>query len=191
MNLTDWARQNGIHPQTAYRWFRIGTLPVAARRVGPRTVLIEADPASPVGVALYARVSSHDQRSDLDRQLGRLVAWAAEHQLAVTHTVAEVGSGMNGARPKLRRLLSDRTVRCIVVEHRDRLARMGSEYVEAALLGAGRRLVVVDPAEVEDDLVGDMTEVLTSLCARLYGRRSARTRANRALRSAAQPVGGQ
>ena len=191
MNLTDWARQNGIHPQTAYRWFRNGTLPVPARRVGPRTVLIETDPASPAGVALYARVSSHDQRSDLDRQLGRLVAWAAEHQLAVTHTVAEVGSGMNGARPKLRRLLSDRTVRCIVVEHRDRLARMGSEYVEAALLGAGRRLVVVDPAEVEDDLVGDMTEVLTSLCARLYGRRSARTRANRALRSAAQPVGGQ
>ena len=191
MNLTDWARQNGIHPQTAYRWFRNGTLPVPARRVGPRTVLIETDPASPAGVALYARVSSHDQRSDLDRQLGRLVAWAAEHQLAVTHTVAEVGSGMNGARPKLRRLLSDRTVRCIVVEHRDRLARMGSEYVEAALLGAGRRLVVVDPAEVEDDLAGDMTEVLTSLCARLYGRRSARTRANRALRGAAQPVGGQ
>ena len=57
-----------------------------------------------------------------------------------------------------------------------------------ALLGAGRRLVVVDPSEVEDDLVRDMTEVLTSLCARLYGRRSARTRAHRALRCAEQPV---
>jgi putative resolvase len=108
--------------------------------------------------------------------------------MAVTHTVAEVGSGTNGARPRLRRLLADQSVGCIVVEHRDRLARLGSEYIEAALLGAGRRLVVVDGSEVEDDLVRDMTEVLTSLCARLYGRRSARTRAARALRCAGQPV---
>ncbi len=127
----------------------------------------------------------NDQRSDLERQLGRLVAWSAVHGLAVSQTVAEVGSGMNGSRPKLRRLLADQRVSTIVVEHRDRLARLGSEYIEAALLGAGRRLVVVETSEVEDDLVRDMTEVLTSLCARLYGRRSARTRAQRALRCAA------
>ena len=190
MNLTTWARNNGIHPQTAYRWFRSGTLPVPARRVGLRTVLVET--GLPSGdretVALYARVSSHDQRPELERQLGRLVAWAADNGLSVTQTVTEVGSGLNGSRPKLRRLLADSTVRCIVVEHRDRLARLGSEYIEAALLGAGRRLVVVDAAEVEDDLVRDLTEVLTSLCARLYGRRSARTRAARAVRCAAQPV---
>jgi putative resolvase len=140
-------------------------------------------------VALYARVSSHDQRQDLDRQLGRLVEWAVGRGLQVTQTVAEVGSGMNGSRPKLRRLLADQTVDCIVVEHRDRLARLGSEYVEAALVGAGRRLLVVEASEVEDDLVRDMSEVLTSLCARLYGRRSARTRASRALKCASLPVG--
>lgn len=191
MNLTTWARANGIHPQTAYRWLRQGTLPVPARRVGPRTVLVEVATATerPGGVALYARVSSHDQRGDLERQLGRLAEWAAGQKLAVTHTVAEVGSGMNGSRPKLRRLLADARVGTIVVEHRDRLARLGSEYIEAALVGAGRRLIVVDRTEVEDDLVRDMTEVLTSLCARLYGRRSARTRAARALRCANQPVG--
>jgi putative resolvase len=191
VNLTSWARLNGVHPQTAYRWLRQGTLPVPARRVGPRTVLVDmpAGAEEPGGVALYARVSSHDQRGDLERQLGRLVTWAGEQHLPVTQAVSEVGSGMDGSRPKLRRLLADRTVRTIVVEHRDRLARLGSEYVEAALLGAGRRLVVVDATEVEDDLVRDMTEVLTSLCARLYGRRSARTRAARALRCASHAVG--
>src|SRR5579859_4174552 len=116
----------------------MGTLPVPARRVGLRTVLVET--GLPSGdretVALYARVSSYDQRSDLERQLGRLLAWAADNGLSVTHTVTEVGSGMNGSRPKLRRLLADSTVRCIVVEHRDRLARLGSEYIEAALLAA-------------------------------------------------------
>jgi putative resolvase len=188
MKLADWARQNGVHPKTALRWHREGKLPVPARRVGPRTILVETTVRPSERVALYARVSSHDQRQDLEHQSGRLVEWAAQRGLQVTQTVSEVGSGMNGSRPKMRRLLADSSVDCIVVEHRDRLARLGSEYVEAALLGAGRRLLVMDSRELEADLVGDMSEVLTSLCARLYGRRSARTRAARALRCAAQPV---
>ena len=189
MRLSEWARQQGVHPKTALRWFQEGRLPVPARRISPRTVLVEAVPAAEQGtVALYARVSAHDRRADLDRQLGRLVEWAAGQGVSVGAAVKEVGSGMNGSRPKLRRLLADGRVTTIVVEHRDRLARLGSEYIEAALLGAGRRLVVLDPTEVEDHLVRDMTEVLTSLCARLYGRRSARTRAHRALRGAEQPV---
>jgi putative resolvase len=93
--------------------------------------------------------------------MGRLVEWAAAQGLRVSQTVSEVGSGMNGARPKLGRLLADGSVRCIAVEHRDRLARLGSEYIEAASMGAGRRLLVMESGEVEDDLVGDVTEVLT------------------------------
>ena len=58
------------------------------------------------------------------------------------------------------------------------------EYVEAAMRAQGRRLVVVEDREVDDDLVRDITEVLTSMCARLYGRRSARRRAERALHAA-------
>lgn len=88
---------------------------------------------------------------------------------------------MNGARRKVRRLLADRKVGTVVVEHRDRLGRMNTELVEAALSAHGRDLVVVDDGEVDDDLVRDMVEVLTSFCARLYGRRGARNRAMRAV----------
>jgi putative resolvase len=84
---------------------------------------------------------------------------------------------LNGHRPKLRRLLADPFVQTIVVEHRDRLARFGSEYLESALIASGRTLVVVDAAEMRDDLVQDMIDVLTSFCARLYGRRSAKRHA--------------
>jgi putative resolvase len=77
----------------------------------------------------------------------------------------------------------------VVVEHRDRLARMNAELVEAALSAHGRRMVVLDLGEVDDDLVRDMTEVLTSFCARVYGRRSARNRAEKALRCAERDVG--
>jgi putative resolvase len=92
---------------------------------------------------------------------------------------------MNGGRTKARRLLADAKVTTVVVEHRDRLGRMNTELVEAALQAAGRRLVVLDDGEVEDDLVRDMAEVLTSFCARLYGRGSAKRRAKKALEAAA------
>lgn len=91
---------------------------------------------------------------------------------------------MNDARSKVKRLLADPGVTTIVVEHKDRLGRMNVELVEAALSTAGRRLVVLDDGEVEDDLVRDMVEVLTSFCARVYGRRSARNRAQKALEAA-------
>jgi putative resolvase len=78
-------------------------------------------------------------------------------------------------------VLSDPDAKVIVVEHRDRLARFGVEHLEAALSAQGRRIVVADPAETTDDLVRDMIEVLTSMCARLYGRRGARNRAMRAV----------
>lgn len=77
----------------------------------------------------------------------------------------------------------------VVVEHRDRLGWMNTELVEAALSAAGRKLIVLNDGEPEDDLVRDMTEVLTSFCARLYGRRSARNRALKALRCADSNVG--
>jgi len=79
------------------------------------------------------------------------------------------------------RLLSDPEVTTIIVEHRDRLARFGFEYIEAALMAQGRKIIVMEPGEVKDDLVQDMIELLTSFCARLYGRRSARNRVKKAM----------
>jgi len=107
--------------------------------------------------------------------------WATGQGLAVEEVVAEVGSGLSGKRTKLRRLLADPQVATIVVEHRDRLARFGVEHLEAALAAHGRRVLVADPDETTDDLVRDMVDVLTSFCARLYGRRGARNRAMRAV----------
>ena len=98
--------------------------------------------------------------------------------------VAEVGSGLNGKRPKLARVLSDPSASVIVVEHRDRLARFGMEHLQAALAAQGRRIVVVDDGETTDDLVRDMIEVLTGMCARLYGHRGTRNRALRAVTAA-------
>ena len=193
MRLKDWAGQQGIHYQTAWKWFRDGKLPVPALQTPSGTILVQPDADAGLrgdgGLGLYARVSSHDQRADLDRQVSRLTHWAATAPAPVVRVEAEVASGMTGRRPKLRRLLADPAVQTVVVTHRDRLARMNAELVEAALSAHGRRLVVLDDGEVTDDLIRDMVEVLTSFCARLYGRRSARNRALKAVRCAERDVG--
>jgi len=181
MRLREWAEREGVHYQTAWRWVRDGQMPVPVSKTPTGMIMVHVDEPAAGGVGLYARVSSHDQRGDLDRQIVRLTSWAAEQQLPVVRVEAEVGSGMNGQRRKVRRLLADAQVTTVVVEHRDRLGRMNVELVEAALSAHGRRLVVIDDGEVDDDLVRDMVEVLTSFCARLYGQRGARNRAQRAL----------
>jgi predicted site-specific integrase-resolvase len=185
--LKRWAEQQGVSYATARRWFEAGLLPVPARKVG-RLILV-GEPAAPRAegiTAVYARVSSADQKADLDRQVARVTTWAAGEGLAVGQVVTEVGSALNGKHRKFLGLLRDKSVTVIVVEHRDRFARFGAEYVEAALEAQGRRLLVADPAEADDDLVRDVTEILTSLCARLYGRRAA---ANRAARGIAAVTG--
>ena len=166
-------------------------MPVAFSRTPTGMILVDEAPSSPEnGVALYARVSSSDQQDDLERQLARLVAFAMKKRWPVVAAVKEVGSGMNSTRPKLLKLLRDADAKVIVVEHRERFSRMGFETVEAALLASGRKIYVVEETELVDDLVRDMTEVLTSFCARLYGRRAARRRAAAAIEATKNtPVG--
>ncbi|MHB1721258.1 MAG: IS607 family transposase [Acidimicrobiales bacterium] len=192
MNLAEWAEAQGIHPQTAYRWFRQGRLPVPAQRVGGLIMVgdLSGEDRVPTGrTAVYARVSSADQKADLDAQVARVTAWATSNGYSVDQVVTEVGSALNGKRRKFLKLLSDPTVATIIVEHRDRFARFGAEYVAGVLDAGNRRMVIVDEGEVDDDLVRDMTELMTSLCARLYGRRSAAHRAAKAVEVATSGAG--
>jgi putative resolvase len=182
--------QGRVSKFTAYRWFREGTLPVPAERAG-RLILVNGGVAErePARAVLYARVSPDDQRGDLGRQVARLAGWAAGQGVAAAGVAAGVGPGMNGKRRRLARLLADAAATTVVVEHRDGLARFGARHLEAALSVQGRRIVVVDAGEAGDDLIRDMTEVLTSFCARLYGRRGARNRAVKALGCAKRNAG--
>ena len=164
-----------------------GTLPADLRpvRIGCFWFVEIQRASSPLRRVVYARVSSADQKADLDRQKLRLLEHAQEQGWIVDTVVAEVGSGLNGSRRKLLKALSDPHLGWIVVEHRDRLARFGFEMVDTLLRARGGGVLVMEPREVDDDLVRDMTEVLTSMCARLYGRRSARRRAHKAVEATA------
>jgi putative resolvase len=97
MKLSDWARQQGISDITAWRWFRAGKLPVPARPLPAGTIRVEAP--HPEGIpVLYARVSSADQKEDLERQVQRLQAFAQEQGWTEVKAATEIGSGLNGKR---------------------------------------------------------------------------------------------
>jgi len=185
MKLSVWAKDQGISYKTAWRWWKAGTMPVPVEQLASGTVIVH-EVKSVVGnavgnVALYARVSSADQKVDLDRQLGRLLEYAVAHKMPVVDSVKELGSGLNGHRKGMMRLLSNGNIQTILVEHRDRLMRFGFEYVESSLSAQGREIVVIDTEELTDDIVRDLHEVIVSMCARLYGKRSAKNRAQKAL----------
>ncbi|MEU8260616.1 IS607 family transposase [Micromonospora sp. NPDC048999] len=181
MKLSDWARDQGVSYQTAWRWVEDGRMPVPVRQVPSGARIVDEAPSAVGRVVAYCRVSSGDLKGDLVRQAVRVVEGANARGLAVAEVVTEIGSGLDGKRRKLYRLLADPSAAVIVVEHEDRLARFGVEHLQAAFVATDRRLVVLDPEESTNDLVNDLAGVLRSLCGRLYGRRAAKSRAARAL----------
>ena len=185
MKLSEWAKHQGLSYKTAWRMWKLGQLPIPADQLPTGTIIVHP-PITAIegGMALYAKVSSADQRSDLDRQIARLSEFAALKQLRVVEVVKEVGSGLNGHRRAIIRILRNPAVTTIVVEHRDRLMRFGIEYVDAALSAQGRKPLVIDDEEMKDDFVWDLHEVIVSLCERLYGKRSVKNRAKRAIEAA-------
>lgn len=120
---------------------------------------------------MYARVSGHDQKESLDLQVARIVQ---KYQGKIDKVVTEIGSGMNPGRAKINSLLADPQITTIVVENKDKLARMNVELVESALRAQGRNIAYIDDTEVEDDTVQDIIDFMTSVCARMYGKRGRR-----------------
>ncbi|MHB1544243.1 MAG: recombinase family protein, partial [Gammaproteobacteria bacterium] len=92
MRLSTWAKTQGVSCRTAWEWFKNGTLSVPARQLATGTIMVDV-PESPTGrTVVYARVSSHDQKSNLDGQVARCVAFANGRGLSVAETVTEIGS---------------------------------------------------------------------------------------------------
>jgi putative resolvase len=180
MRLREYATKMGVSYKTAFRWWKAGKLD--AYQLDTGTVIVRDDtplPDTAAGVALYARVSTQGQKADLERQVERLKTYAASKGYQVTKIAQEIASGMNDNRPKLSRLLTDKSIGVIVVEHRDRLTRFGFAYIEQLMQMQGRRIEVLFPTDTNHDLVDDFIAVITSMASRIYGRRHSKERAEK------------
>jgi excisionase family DNA binding protein len=125
----------------------------------------------------YARVSSHDQKDDLERQKQVLELFCAQ-QGWTFEVVADLGSGMNYHKKGLKRLLGDilsGRVGRLVITHKDRLLRFGAELVFAICEAKNVEVIILNRGEdttFEEDLAKDVLEIITVFSARLYGSRS-------------------
>jgi putative resolvase len=187
MKLKDYAKQQGISYKTAWRWWKAGKLPGHQMDTGTILVEMTRDTAlapKPERVAIYARVSSHEPAANLERQAERLVSYCAAKGYQVSKIVKEIASSVNDGRPKLLALLEDQSIRLIVVEHKDRATRFGFRYLDTLLRGQGRAIEVVNLAENDqEDLLADLTAILYSFTARLYGQRRAKRKTETVIRT--------
>lgn len=180
MKLSQYAKKVGVTYKTVYRWYRAGTLDAYQTETGIIIVRDKVDEKPLTGrIALYARVSSLGQKEDVERQMHRLKDYAAAKGYQVSKEVTEIASGLNEKRPKLEKLLADSSIGTIVVENRDRLTRFGSHYIETLLEAQGRHLEMIFQSDTGDELVDDCVSVITSMAARISGRRQSKRRAEK------------
>lgn len=184
MNIGEAAERLGISPTTLRRWEQSGKLiPERTQGNQRRYRLSQIEPAL-VHLAgkdrktlAYARVSSHDQKEDLERQKQVLELYCAQ-QGWTFELISDLGSGMNYYKKGLKRLLNDilaDNVGRLVITHKDRLLRFGAELVFSVCEAKQVEVVIVNKGEdttFEEDLATDVLEIITVFSARLYGSRS-------------------
>ena len=123
-------------------------------------------------VITYARVSSSENKDNLESQSKRLIDYCNANGWKTHENIKEIGSGLNDRRPKLLKLLKEGKSTKLVVEHKDRLSRFGSSYIEMACKHFNCEVIYINEVQEEkEDLVQDFVNVITSFCARIYGQR--------------------
>ena len=163
---------SGVSVRTLWRRINDGSLLVERSSTGRVFVNLEEEQTSLLNVCIYARVSSSENKDNLEKQKERLVSYCNAKGYKVSKIITEIGSGLNDERKKLESILMDKSINLIVVEHKDRLARFGLNYIQKLLELDNRKIEIINPqTNDEDDLMQDFVSIITSFTARLYGRR--------------------
>jgi putative resolvase len=169
--ISQYAIKNNVTTRTIWNWIKQNKVKTERTNTGG-WLIVEEDESKYEKVAIYARVSSSENKNNLERQKQRLLDYCAAKGYKVEKIITEIGSGLNDNRPKLETLLLDNTITLIVVEHKDRLARFGLNYIEKLLNIANRKIEYINPVTTEkEDLIQDFASIITSFTARLYGQR--------------------
>ena len=172
VKLSKYAQMTGVSVRTLWRRINDGSLLVEKSSTGRVFVNLEDEQKSLLNVCIYARVSSSENKDNLAKQKERLISYCNAKGYKVSKIITEIGSGLNDERKKLESILMDKSINLIVVEHKDRLARFGLNYIQKLLELDNRKIEIINPqTNDEDDLMQDFVSIITSFTARLYGRR--------------------
>lgn len=145
--------------------------------------LLHIEPSLKDTTVIYARVSSTENKTNLETQKERLISYCNAKGYSVSKVVTEFGSGLNDKRPKLEKLLKEQDFTRLVVEHKDRLTRFGFNYIEVLLKSNNIELEVVNNVDGEkEDIIQDFVSVITSFSARIYGQRRSKRKTEKLIK---------
>lgn len=180
--ISEYAKLHKVTQRTVWNWIKKGELQIEYTPTG-RVRIVIYNPNEELKVAVYARVSSSENKDNLLSQENRLISYCNAKGYKVIKSVKEIGSGINDMRPKLEALLMDNSIDIIVVEHKDKLCRFGINYIEKLLSLQGRKIEIVNPVvDDKEDLIQDFISIITSFCSRIYGLRRTKRNAEKLIR---------
>ena len=170
--ISQYAKKYNVTTRTVWNWIYANKLITERDSTNHLLIIENEDKKINDSVAIYARVSSSENKENLYRQRERLENYCAAKGYKVIKTVEEIGSGLNDNRKKLESLLLDESIKKIVVEHSDRFSRFGMNYIVKLLKLQDREVEIINESSNDrDDLMEDFVSIITSFCARLYGLR--------------------
>ena len=178
----------GVSISTLRRWEKDGKFNSTLRTIGKHRrycieklseVFLGTTPRSQEKTTIaYARVSSHDQKADLKRQVAKLDDYCAKNS-ETYEVIEDLGSGINFKKKglnKLIQLLCLGRVSELVLTHRDRLLRFGAALLFKICDLFGTKITILeaetDTRSFEEQLAGDVIEIMTVYSAKIYGKRS-------------------
>jgi predicted site-specific integrase-resolvase len=171
LKISQYAKLKGVTYRTVWNWVKLGKVNFEQDEKGTIRIILDSENKEE-RVAVYCRVSSSENKSNLEKQKQRVLDYCAAKGYQVDKVITEIGSGLNDNRKKLESLLNDISITKIVVEHSDRFSRFGMNYIENLLKLQGREVEVINKQGNErDDLMQDFVSIITSFTARLYGQR--------------------
>jgi putative resolvase len=183
--LRDWDKEGKLHPirtKGNHRRYKVSDIDLILGE--PK----KNDP-SEIRTATYCRVSSTEQKKkgDLERQVGRVLSFCIQKKYQVVASFDEVGSGMSDSRTKLKqlfKLVEERKIDKVVIEHKDRLCRFMFDFLVSYFNSYQVEIEWIDNVlgkTYDQELVEDMLALMSSFSAKIYGKRSAENRRRKKL----------
>jgi len=190
IKASEYAKKMSLHIRTVYRYYHNGKIKgYQDKETGTIFILNpfknKREDNLENKVVLYARVSSNENKNNLDSQLERLRLFAIAKGYQVVKEIKEVGSGLNDNRSKLNYLLEKelKEFKILLVEHKDRLTRFGFNYIDILLKSHNKQIEVINLVDSDkEDLMQDFVSVITSFCARIYGQRRSKRKTEKLIK---------
>ena len=172
--LSQYAKENNVTYRTAWNHFHAGLIDGAYQLPTGTVVIPDAHQSEPniEHIATYSRVSSSENKTNLDNQSKRLTEFCNAKGWIVEEQIKEIGSGINDQRPKLKKLIEQGKATKIVVEHKDRLTRFGFEYIKLACDKFDCEIIILNNSDDEkENIIEDFVSIITCFCAKIYRQR--------------------